>query len=185
MEYVIVCMANPWKILSISTGILTGFGGVTPPGICRGKWSRQINWGHQSGQSGTSSIVSLPFAKTNVSVSFVKTKMLGQLHALRQFNLCDTERLRSDRTGRHLRREPLIKAELALWVLRKVAHRVQFNEHNDGSMILKHACKMGLEGIVSKRLGSRYRSGRSPDWLQFKTPEAPAVKREAEEDWGG
>jgi hypothetical protein len=41
-----------------------------------------------------------------------------------------------------------------------------------------------LEGIVSKRLGSRYRSGRSPDWLKFKNPEAPAVKREAEEDWG-
>src|SRR4051812_46840343 len=47
----------------------------------------------------------------------------------------------------------------------------------------RHACKMGLEGIVSKRLGSRYRSGRSPDWLKFKNPEAPAVKREAEEDW--
>ena len=38
--------------------------------------------------------------------------------------------------------------------------------------------------IVSKRLGSRYRSGLSPDWLKFKNPEAPAVKREAEEDWG-
>ena len=47
-----------------------------------------------------------------------------------------------------------------------------------------HACKMGLEGIVSKRLGSRYRSGRSPDWLKMKNPAAPAVKREAEEDWG-
>jgi hypothetical protein len=34
------------------------------------------------------------------------------------------------------------------------------------------------------RLGLRYRSGRSKDWLKFKTPEAPAVKREAEEDWG-
>jgi ATP-dependent DNA ligase len=42
---------------------------------------------------------------------------------------------------------------------------------------------MGLEGIVSKRLGSRYRSGRSPDWLKFKNPEAPAVRREAEEEW--
>jgi hypothetical protein len=41
-----------------------------------------------------------------------------------------------------------------------------------------------LAGIVSKRLGSRYRSGRSPDWLKFKNPDAPAVKREAEEDWG-
>jgi ATP-dependent DNA ligase len=55
-------------------------------------------------------------------------------------------------------------------------------EHDDATIFL-HACKMGLEGIVSKRLGSRYRSGRSPDWLKFKNPEAPAVKREAEEDW--
>ena len=44
-------------------------------------------------------------------------------------------------------------------------------------------CKLGLEGIVSKRLGSRYRSGRTSDWLKFKNPEAPAVKREAEEEW--
>jgi hypothetical protein len=47
-----------------------------------------------------------------------------------------------------------------------------------------HACKMGLEGIVSKRLGSRYRSGRSKDWLKFKNADAPAVKREAKEEWG-
>jgi bifunctional non-homologous end joining protein LigD len=36
---------------------------------------------------------------------------------------------------------------------------------------------MGLEGIVSKRLGSRYRSGRTRDWLKFKNPDSPAVKR--------
>jgi ATP-dependent DNA ligase len=42
---------------------------------------------------------------------------------------------------------------------------------------------MGLEGIVSKRKESAYRSGRSPDWLKMKNPEALAVKREAEEDW--
>ena len=40
------------------------------------------------------------------------------------------------------------------------------------------------EGIVSKRLGSRYTSGRTRDWLKMKNPDAPAVKREAEEDWG-
>ena len=57
-------------------------------------------------------------------------------------------------------------------------------EHPEGGVVFQHACKMGLEGIVSKRLGSRYRSGRSPDWLKFKNPDAPAVKREAEEDWG-
>jgi ATP-dependent DNA ligase len=43
---------------------------------------------------------------------------------------------------------------------------------------------MGLEGIVSKRLDSRYRSGRSTAWRTFKNPEARAVKREAEEEWG-
>jgi hypothetical protein len=41
--------------------------------------------------------------------------------------------------------------------------------------VFQHACKMGLEGIVSKRLGSRYRSGRSPDWLKFKNPEAESM----------
>jgi hypothetical protein len=57
-------------------------------------------------------------------------------------------------------------------------------EHDDGALVFRHACKLGLEGIVSKRLGSRYRSGRSADWLKMKNPDAPAVKREAEEDWG-
>jgi hypothetical protein len=50
-------------------------------------------------------------------------------------------------------------------------------------LLFRHACKLGLEGIVSKRKGSPYRSGRSPDWLKMKNPDAPAVKREAEEDW--
>jgi bifunctional non-homologous end joining protein LigD len=49
--------------------------------------------------------------------------------------------------------------------------------------VLAHACKIGLEGIVSKRRGSAYRSGRSPDWLKMKNADAPAVKREEEEDW--
>ena len=29
-----------------------------------------------------------------------------------------------------------------------------------------------------------YRSGRSPHWMKIKNPKAPAVTREAEEDWG-
>jgi hypothetical protein len=39
----------------------------------------------------------------------------------------------------------------------------------------RHACQLGLEGIVSKRLGSRYTSGRSRDWLKFKNPAAPNI----------
>ena len=54
----------------------------------------------------------------------------------------------------------------------------------DGETVFRHACKLGLEGTVSKRKDSTYRSGRSPDWLKMKNPDTPAVKREAEEDWG-
>ena len=35
---------------------------------------------------------------------------------------------------------------------------------------------------MSKRKGSRYSAGRSPDWLESKNPDLPAVRREAEED---
>jgi ATP-dependent DNA ligase len=57
---------------------------------------------------------------------------------------------------------------------------IAFNEH--GAIIFRHACALGCEGIVSKRLGSSYRFGRG---LKVKNPAAPAVRREAEEDWGG
>ena len=50
--------------------------------------------------------------------------------------------------------------------------------------VFAHACKMGLEGVASKRKDLAYRSRRSPDWLKMKNSDAPAVKREAEEDWG-
>jgi bifunctional non-homologous end joining protein LigD len=113
------------------------------------------------------------------------------------------ERLRRKPSGRHvvlyafdllelddqdLRREPFEtrKATLAS-LLRGCLPGVQFNEHLPfpRDVVFAHACKLGLEGIVSKRLGSRYRSGRSPDWLTMKNPDAPAVKREAEGDWDG
>jgi bifunctional non-homologous end joining protein LigD len=89
--------------------------------------------------------------------------------------------------GQELRREPIEvrKATLAS-VLRGCRAGLQFNQHlqHPGDIVLRHACKLGLEGIVSKRLGSLYVSGRSRDWLKFKNPNAPAVKREFEEDWG-
>jgi ATP-dependent DNA ligase len=63
---------------------------------------------------------------------------------------------------------------------------IVLNEHYDGEgdIVYKYACKLGCEGIVSKRIGSPYRSGRSPLWVKVKNPKAPAVTREAEEDWG-
>src|SRR6266446_4949628 len=89
--------------------------------------------------------------------------------------------------GDDLRREPLDtrKATLAS-VLRRAAPGLRLNEHieADGPTVFAHACKMGLEGIVSKRKDSPYRSGRSPDWLKSRNPACEAVKREAEEEWG-
>jgi hypothetical protein len=63
---------------------------------------------------------------------------------------------------------------------------IRFNEHIEGDSptVFAHACKMALEGIVSTRKDWIYRSGRSPDWLKKKNANAPAVKRQAEEDWG-
>ena len=53
----------------------------------------------------------------------------------------------------------------------------------DGPTVFAHACKMGLEGIVSKRKNSAYRSSRSPDWFKMQNAAAPAVKREEEEEF--
>src|SRR5262249_51790412 len=87
--------------------------------------------------------------------------------------------------GDDLRRDPLEvrKATLA-YIVAKASPGIRFNEHmeGDGPTVFANACKLGLEGIVSERKDSIYRSGRSPDWLKMKNLDAPAVKREAEED---
>jgi bifunctional non-homologous end joining protein LigD len=89
--------------------------------------------------------------------------------------------------GEDLRREPIEARNTRL--LRALRHHmpaIQYNEHieAEGELVFHRACEMGLEGIVSKRRGSPYRSGRSPHWLKSKNPNCEAVRREAEEDWG-
>jgi bifunctional non-homologous end joining protein LigD len=89
--------------------------------------------------------------------------------------------------GDDLRRDPLqVRKATLRSMLAKADLGLRFNEHleGDGPTVFAHACKMGLEGIVSKRKDSMYRSGRSPDWLKMKNSDAPAVKREEEEEWG-
>jgi hypothetical protein len=62
-------------------------------------------------------------------------------------------------------------------LLRSPHHGLVLNEHfdGDGAKIFKHACGLGCEGIVSKRLGSAYRSGRTQHWIKVKNPKAPEV----------
>ncbi|MGC2812517.1 MAG: hypothetical protein WA303_19370 [Bradyrhizobium sp.] len=63
---------------------------------------------------------------------------------------------------------------------------IVYNEHleHDGALVFDHACRMGLEGIVSKRLDAPYRSGPSKVGLKSKNPLSEAVRREWEKDWG-
>jgi ATP-dependent DNA ligase len=88
--------------------------------------------------------------------------------------------------GANLRREPLEtrRAELAN-LLRRAKPGLRLSEHveGDGATVYEYAAVLGCEGIVSKRKGSRYASGRSRDWIKTKNPDAPAARREAEEDW--
>ncbi len=89
--------------------------------------------------------------------------------------------------GEDLRRMPIEQRKRKLAKLVRGPHRgIVLNEvfEGDGDVLFAHACKLGCEGIVSKRLGSSYRSGRSPHWLKVKNPKAPAARRETEEDWG-
>ena len=70
-------------------------------------------------------------------------------------------------------------------ILAKSTDAIQFSEHldHDGPLVFEHACRLGLEGIVSKRLDAPYRSGLSKVWLKSKNPLSKAVRREREEDW--
>jgi ATP-dependent DNA ligase len=90
--------------------------------------------------------------------------------------------------GDDLRRDPLaVRKAMLASLLTHSAPGLRFNEHineKDGPLVFVQACRLGLEGIVAKRRNSAYRSGRSPDWIKSKNPAAPAVRREAEEDWG-
>jgi len=50
-------------------------------------------------------------------------------------------------------------------------------EDVDGAVVFRQACVMGLDGIVAKRRDSRYRSGRSREWVKVKNPAHPAIER--------
>jgi ATP-dependent DNA ligase len=58
----------------------------------------------------------------------------------------------------------------------------RLSEHmdGDGATRFRHACAVGLEGIVSMR---HTRSGRAPHWNKIKNPAAPAVRRIEEIEW--
>jgi bifunctional non-homologous end joining protein LigD len=59
------------------------------------------------------------------------------------------------------------------------------NEHivEDGPTVFAHACRLGAEGIVSKKVDGTYRSGPCPVWIKVRNPTNVAVQRERSENW--
>ena len=76
------------------------------------------------------------------------------------------------------------KARLAA-LLKKAPANLRYVEHftSGGSAVLQSACRMNLEGIVSKQADAPYRSGPSRTWVKSKNPASEAARRESEEEW--
>jgi bifunctional non-homologous end joining protein LigD len=75
--------------------------------------------------------------------------------------------------GDDTRERPIEARREALARLVAGANGIVFSEAlaAEGAIVFKKACKLGLEGIVSKRAGSHYRSGRRRTWLKTKNEE--------------
>ena len=82
--------------------------------------------------------------------------------------------------GKDLRGRPLVERKRKLArTLRRACSGLVLSEHltGDPETIFRHACDLGLEGIVAKRLGSKYKSGRTENWIKVKNPNVPAFLR--------
>ncbi len=78
--------------------------------------------------------------------------------------------------GNDLRAEPLVERKAGLRELlagQSDESSLRFSDHftEPGGVMLKHACRMGLEGVVSKRADAPYRSGRGASWIKSKCTE--------------
>ncbi|MGZ3218156.1 DNA ligase D [Paracoccus sp. T5] len=76
--------------------------------------------------------------------------------------------------GKDLRPAPLVERKAALKALLAGAPEpVKYSEHfeENGDLVLRHACRLSLEGVISKDSSAPYRSGRSGTWIKSKCSE--------------
>jgi len=88
--------------------------------------------------------------------------------------------------GEDLRREPIETRKHALTrLLGKDRAGLLISQPIDApaDVAFQYICRLGLEGIVSKKFGSRYESGRSSLWLKTINSKAPALQRLEQESW--
>ena len=76
------------------------------------------------------------------------------------------------------------KATLAR-LLRDTVAGILLNEHvaEDGPTVFAHACRLGAEGIVSKKVDGTYWSGPHRVGTMVRHPESIAVQRKRRENW--
>jgi bifunctional non-homologous end joining protein LigD len=70
--------------------------------------------------------------------------------------------------------------------LKRSGDGIIYNDHDAGAVgprLFKQACKMGLEGIVSKHRESANRAGPSKHWIKIKKPKSPAMLRAEDGNW--
>jgi bifunctional non-homologous end joining protein LigD len=89
--------------------------------------------------------------------------------------------------GVDMRGQPLHIRKLWLGkLLKRAGDGILLNEHKAGEIgprLFEQACKMGLEGIVSKHREKTHRAGRYAFWIKVKNPKSPAMLRAEEGSW--
>ena len=82
--------------------------------------------------------------------------------------------------GEDFRPKPLLERKKRLAkLLARDREWLSYVDHltGDGAAIFDHACRLGLEGIVSKRIDLPYRAGVSKSWVKVKNKKHPAITR--------
>jgi bifunctional non-homologous end joining protein LigD len=102
----------------------------------------------------------------------------GDIAMLYAFDLIELD-------GDDLRSLPIETRKVTLASLLRKPGALRLSEHisADGPQVFAHACRLGAEGIVSKRLGSPYRSGPCQSWVKCKNPEVVAEQRDRSVGW--
>jgi bifunctional non-homologous end joining protein LigD len=115
---------------------------------------------------------------------------LSRFEELRRREAADTAVLYAfdliEHDGEDLRDRPFLDRKAALaQLLRKTEAGILFNEHiaEDGPVVFAHACRLGAQGLLSKKVDSTYRSGPCRLWIKVRNPASIALQRERSEKW--
>jgi bifunctional non-homologous end joining protein LigD len=138
-----------------------------------------LDWTHKFGDRITAALRGLPVESALLDGEIVVENGAGasDFSALQS----DLSENRSDRfvfflfdvvylDGFDLRDAPLIQRKALLKNLLPTSGPLRFSDHfeESGELVLRHVCRMSLEGIVSKLRDAPYRSGRGKSWTKSK-----------------